>query len=119
MANNSGTFETVCEYAQLMFKKREGESRSTDFAHQYFLNPWTQSNILVLYEGEKRTLQGHKEPEVCWICIDCYGKVSSIPSRHLRKMMPLPGFKFVNGVWGQIFGWLNWIKEEKNDKNER
>ena len=108
-------FETVCKYANLRYKPRQGESRATDMSHKYFYNHWKHTRIMVLYEGDKRILKGHDTAEVCWICINEYGGVDSIPARHLRMMEEKPGFSFVNGVWSEMISLLEWYYNRQDN----
>lgn len=105
-------FETVCRYGELNYKRREGPSRAKDYTQTYYWNHWQKCSIMALYEGEKRTLRGHDKPEVCWICIDQYGALHSIPSRHLRLMDQKCGFGFIPGVWEAMFDVLDWAEEQ-------
>ena len=86
-------FETVENYAKQFYSPRLDKSRAKDMTKTFWQYPWG-TTIMVLYEGEKRTLRGKQKPEVCWICIDNAGKVSSIAARHIRNMKQLAGFRF-------------------------
>lgn len=108
-------FDTVCRYGELRYNRREGPSKAKDLSCTYYYNHWKQVNIMALFEGEKRTLRGHDKPEVCWICIDEFGELSSIPARHLRMMDSICGFGFVPGVWEVMEQLLEWA-EERNGK---
>lgn len=88
------TFELVCEYARQAFPPREGESKAKDYTQTYWDLPYGGRRVMALYEGEKRTLRGHDKPEVCWICIDEYAGVFSVPSRYIRKADAVKGFGF-------------------------
>lgn len=89
------TFEDVVRYAELCGKAhRSDSSRAKDMSQLLLHNPYNNQNIMVLYEGERRTPRGHDKPEVCWICISPDGSLSSVPSRVLRQMGPSRGFGF-------------------------
>lgn len=88
------TFELVCDYAKQAFAPREGKSKAKDYTQTYWDLPYSGRRVMALYEGEKRTLRGHDEPEVCWICVDEYAGVFSVPSRYIRKADMLCGFGF-------------------------
>lgn len=106
------TFEDVCEYAKNAgFAPRGEESKAKDYTQTYWHNPWAHFNIMVLYEGEKRTLRGHEKPEVCWICIDCFGNIMSIPSRHIRMMDSICGFGLTAEGRDKIIKYKNNIQE--------
>lgn len=106
------TFEDVCEYAKSVgFAPRGEESRAKDYTQTYWHNPWGHFNLMVLYEGEKRILRGHDKPEVCWICIDGFGEVMSIPSRHIRMMNNICGFGLTTEGSDKILKYKNNIKE--------
>lgn len=95
------TFEKVCKYAQQFYSPRMDKSRSKDITQTFWQYPWG-TKIMVLYEGQRRTLRGHDKPEVCWICIDNSGKVSSLASRNIRKMKQIAGFRFNKNVADMI-----------------
>lgn len=88
------TMAEVIDYARLDkgFTKREGKSRAKDLQGKMYR--FYGKDLLVLYEGDKRVLRGHDKPEVCWICIDCFGCVQSIAARHLRHCDPCSSFCF-------------------------
>lgn len=102
------TFEEIIEYAEIMgFAHREGPSRAKNYSHLYFYNHWVHESIMVLYEGERRTLRGHDKPEVCWICVNYRGQVMSVPSRHLRLMDSMCGFGLSDQGFAAIKQTLN------------
>lgn len=79
------TFEDVVRYAELCGKKhREEASRAKDMAGLILNYPYNSKTIMVLYEGERRTVRGHDKPEVCWICVCPDGSLISVPARNLR-----------------------------------
>lgn len=88
------TFELVCDYAKQVFSPREDVSKAKDYTKTYWDLPYSGRRVMALYEGEKRTLRGHDKPEVCWICVDEYGGVFSVPSRYIRKADMVCGFGF-------------------------
>lgn len=93
--NSDIKFLDVVGYAEWVgFKHRGEESKATDWTGAFLYQPWAHKVIMVLYEGEKRILCGHTEPEVCWVCIYEDGSVASIPSRTLRQMDRTAGFGF-------------------------
>lgn len=107
------TFEEVVKYAEIKgYTHREEPSRAKDYTKTYWEYPWIpNTTIMALYEGEKRTLRGKKEPEVCWICISCYGNIMSVPSRHIRKMKELRGFGFLPEISDHIKKTINGYDE--------
>lgn len=90
------TFDLVCDYAKQYYKPRPAEenSRAKDMTQTYWIRPWDNAKLMVLYEGERRQLKGRDKPEVCWICVDEYGNLTSTPSRHFRLMGCSCGFGF-------------------------
>lgn len=85
MANYNFTFEEAIRYAELLGYEHRGEpSRAKDYTYTFWQTPH-YDKLMVLYEGKKRILRGHNEPEVCWICLHQDGSVSSVPSRYFRK----------------------------------
>lgn len=109
------TFEDVCNYAEwLGFKHRGEPSKSHDWTQKYVWNGWLDRQMMVLYEGPKRIVRGHKEPEVCWICVTEDGRVLSVPSRHLRKMELLPGFAFSGDGRNCINEYFDTINTKEN-----
>ena len=108
------TFDDVCHYAEwLGFKHRGEPSKSYDWTQTYFWNGWRNCHMMVLYEGEKRIVKGHTQPEVCWVCIDPNGKVLSVPSRHLRKMEQVKGFGFTDTGRGCLAEYFDTINTKK------
>lgn len=107
------TFEEVVKYAEMKgYAHREDQSRAKDYTKTYWEYPWRpNTTIMALYEGEKRTLRGKKEPEVCWICISCYGDIMSVPSRHIRKMNAVRGFGFMPEISDHIKRTVNGYDE--------
>ena len=95
MSNYRFTFEEVVKYAEYLgYQHRNEPSRAKDYTFTFWRTPQYDS-VMVLYEGPKRLIRGHKEAEVCWICIHEDGSVSSIPSRYFRNYFTqLPGFGF-------------------------
>lgn len=93
------TFEDCITYAEKSgAQHREGESKAANLTQTYWFNPWRRVPIMVLYEAPKRVLFGHKEEEVCWICIDPEGNLYNEAARNIRRMDKRPGFGFSN--WG-------------------
>lgn len=88
------TYELVEEYAKQERSPRTDVSRAKDMSHTFWELPWNGMNIMVLYEGERRTLRGHQKPEVCWICVNEYGDILSIAARHIRQANYKCGFGF-------------------------
>lgn len=88
------TFELVCEYAKEAFPPRTDLSKAKDYTKTYWDLPYSGRRVMALYEGEKRTLRGHDKPEVCWICVDEYAGVFSVPSRYIRQADMVCGFGF-------------------------
>lgn len=107
------TFDDVVKYAELKgYAHREEPSKAKDYTQTFWDYPWRpNTTIMALYEGERRTLRGKKEPEVCWICISCYGDIISVPSRHIRKMCEKRGFSFLPDVKDHIIKTLNGYDE--------
>jgi hypothetical protein len=108
-------FELLCEFARLRgFAPRQGPSRATNHAGTFRYNHWSHATIMPLYEGEQRTLKGKEKPEVCWVCIDEYGGIASVPARHLRMMDKKPGFGFImSETWERIKDFIDYIKIQK------
>lgn len=85
MGNYKFSFEEIVNYAEkLGYAHRGDSSRAKDYTHTYWQTPFFDY-LMVLYEGEKRTIRGRTEPEVCWICIHQDGSISSTPSRYFRN----------------------------------
>lgn len=107
-------YELLCEFARLRgFAPRQDKSRATDHTLDFRYNHWTHTLLMPLYEGEKRTLQGRDKPEVCWVCIDEWGGITSVPSRHLRTMDKRKGFGFVMyEAWDRIKEFIDYKKKE-------
>ena len=88
MANYTFTFDDVVGYAEGLGWEHRGEpSKAKDYTMTFWYSGWSHETIMALYEGEKRTLRGKKNPEVCWICLHSDGSVSSVPSRYFRTFM--------------------------------
>lgn len=87
------TFEEIIKYAELLgYEHRDDISRAKDYTFTFWQTP-NYDKIMVLYEGQRRILRGHIEPEVCWICLHQDGFVSSVPSRYFRRFyIQLKGF---------------------------
>lgn len=112
------SFETVCKYAELKYNRRTDYSKAKDLSHFYFINPWAndKKHHMVLFEGEKQIARGHTEPEVYWVVIDEEGRVRKMPARNIRRMTPIPGFAFVEGVWEAMFEVLDWVAQKEKEK---
>ena len=112
MEERTITFEDVILYAEKVgCEHRPDESKAKDYSHQYFYNPWGNMPLMVVYEAPKRTLRGHEKPEVCWWCIDPYGRFHSVPSRHLRMMEQRPGFPLYEEGYDLMIRTMNNIQE--------
>lgn len=108
-------FQDVCDYALWKgFEPRpiEEKSRAKDYTQTYWKCPWDGSTLMALYEGVRRTLRGFEKPEVCWVCIDPYGNIRSIPSRHIRMMGPMCGFGFTDDARNEILKYKNGYAQE-------
>lgn len=87
------TFKDVVRYAELCGAyHRQGESKAKDLSQTYWYSPWSYTPLMVLYEAPKRVLYGHKEAEVCWVCIDPEGELHNEAARNIRRMESRKGF---------------------------
>ena len=103
--NNQRLFDQVCAYAELTYPRRAEPSRAADLTQRFFTNPYGDNctRHMVLYETDKRIVEGHKEPEVHWVVINEYGRVIRMAARNIRKMNQVCGFGFQQGVKEQIW----------------
>ena len=106
---NRFTFEEIIQYAEKQGLEHRGEkSRAFDYTHTYWYSPFTGDIYMVLYEGKKRIIRGHKTAEVCWVCVRQDGVLSSVPSRYFRKYYePIQGFVFNDAGRQKIVDILN------------
>ena len=109
-------FRVLCDYAKSQgFAARNEESKAKDYTQHYF-SMYNQI-YMSLYEGEKRTLRGHDKPEVCWICIDYNGKISSIPSRTIRTATQIRGFGLSDTAKEDILDFMGYTRRHNELNN--
>lgn len=102
------TFEEVVRYAELCeFPHREDKSHSKDYSQYYLQNPWSGESFMVLYETNKRIPRGKTQPQVSWVCINCYGDVFYMTSGNIRKCYQMCGFGFTDAAFDKIKKKLN------------
>jgi hypothetical protein len=101
------SFDEIVKYAELLGFEHRGEpSRAVDFTYTFWMTPH-YDRLMVLYEGKKRVVRGRSKAEVCWICIHKDGKVSSVPSRHIRQFYTnMPGFPLTDEAKEKIYNKL-------------
>ena len=95
------SFELLCNYAKEKgYTARTEPNKAKDYTQHYFC--MYGQIYMALYQGERRTLRGHDKPEVCWVCIDCNGKLYSVPSRQIRNSPTICGFGLTDRAKAEI-----------------
>ena len=103
-------FKDICAYVKAQgekYKEREKkDTRVKDMTGNKY-KFYDGSNLIVLYEGEKRTFRGHLKPQVNWVCISETGHIVTLQSEVLKKLHEVYYFSFCDSVRRTINKWLN------------